>query len=113
MNLIFVYGILRDRLEGNYVGEGTLQGYDMYDMGAFPAIVPGSGVIYGQLWKVQDDELAICDSIEGHPTFYKRTKVNIEDNFGEVHLAQVYVFQNSVNDCERVRHGMYPMRSIL
>jgi len=90
---LFVYGTLKasdnsvrssvlERHGGKYIGRAVLKGkYGMYSLGHFPAVVrmpkEGSAVVYGELWNVPQELLDYCDSIEGHPHFYKRERVPI------------------------------------
>jgi gamma-glutamylcyclotransferase (GGCT)/AIG2-like uncharacterized protein YtfP len=49
-------------------GECKIQG-DLYHVGAFPGLAPGTGIVHGQLWRVwaglERRALAILDLIEG------------------------------------------------
>jgi gamma-glutamylcyclotransferase (GGCT)/AIG2-like uncharacterized protein YtfP len=72
----FVYGTLK---EGGHFAEGfnefrvrsdkaNLQGYNLYDLGWFPGIVPGSGKVIGELHEYEnpDTVLKVMDRIEGY-----------------------------------------------
>jgi gamma-glutamylcyclotransferase (GGCT)/AIG2-like uncharacterized protein YtfP len=54
----------------------------MLDLGPFPAVVEhqdddiGVGKIYGEVYLVDEDTLYTLDCIEGHPSFYRRRKVD-------------------------------------
>lgn len=72
--LFFVYGTL---LEGfsNYnrilkgktvsIREAKIEGFDMYSVGFFPAIVPGEGTVFGEV-------------IEVDPAVYEETKMRLD-----------------------------------
>ena len=53
-------------------------GADLYDLGAYPAAVPGEGTLHGDLLQIEPAALSITDRIEGHPTFFRRTRVTVQ-----------------------------------
>lgn len=95
---VFVYGTLRPPqpnttpADSRYYPEvarcvktvtpAWLPAADVFDAGSYPAIIRGSGVVYGELLGVQPRALEIMDRIEGHPTFYKRERVQVETDHG-------------------------------
>ena len=91
-HMVFVYGTLlrgesNHRLLKNaeFVGEGrTAPEYDLVDLGAFPGMVSGRNTaIKGEIFGVNDDTLEALDRLEGHPGFYRRTKLKLA-GFGTV-----------------------------
>ncbi len=60
----------------------TLNGAQLYDLGAFPAVVPGEGIVQGDLIQVDPTALPIADRIEGHPAFYRRAAVTVQTASG-------------------------------
>lgn len=111
---IFVYGtlmkgqrnhdaFLRDE---SFVGTGTIEGYDMYDLGSFPGITGGTGKVYGEVYRVTPEELKRIDRLEGEGFLYKkvRTSVRMADS-SEMH-AFVYMYLQDVAGCEQLR-GKY------
>lgn len=83
---VAVYGSLlaglhnHDWLEGSRLIDGDgLRDFVMFDLGSFPAIVPGAGGrVYVEVYEVSDEVLTGLDSLEGHPNFYIRTPVRTE-----------------------------------
>ena len=98
---VFVYGTLKQgygnhRLLANseYCGPAAFvtNEHTLRDLGAFPGVVAlpprpkdDQGVyigrlflykIEGELYKVTDEELKALDRLEGHPSFYTRTRTN-------------------------------------
>ncbi len=84
MELVAVYGTLKQgqynhpvlsRQGAEYIGTDILYGWAMYDLGAFPCVVPMklSGSIVVEVYKVSD--LRATDRLEGYPGFYDRTQV--------------------------------------
>jgi gamma-glutamylcyclotransferase (GGCT)/AIG2-like uncharacterized protein YtfP len=93
--LVAVYGSLRQGF-GNHqrflshlkpLGLDLIEGWDMYSLGAFPAIVGGSGAVVVEVYDVDDNTLRMLDGLEGFPHFYNRSQVSTE--YGE---AWVYHF---------------------
>ena len=83
-NQVFVYGTLKrnNRVRGLdqfgdavFVGlaETTDSQYDLWCLGAFPAIsLNGNNTIKGEVWRVNDAVMDQLDMIEGYPAFYRR-----------------------------------------
>jgi gamma-glutamylcyclotransferase (GGCT)/AIG2-like uncharacterized protein YtfP len=108
---VFVYGSLKRGHPNNVVlksctgaqciGVDYIEGkFDLLDFGPFPALawdddVKGDNKVYGEVWAGDEEMLAACDLLEGHPTFYKRQKVWTKLN--EVR-AWVYVINNDWRD---------------
>ena len=115
INTLFVYGTLKqDEARGSLFGSwmnktlfdvkaATVQA-DLYDLGVFPAIVPGKGTVYGEAVTVKNPALMkhlvnTVDMIEGysgdpeHPeNMYVRKKVPVCLATGEVVEAYAYFF---------------------
>ncbi len=78
---LFVYGTLKkgqpnhELLEAEiregfaeYLGEGTLQGFVLYDRGNFPVAVPGPGTVHGECYRIPRELLVgELDQREGFP----------------------------------------------
>ncbi len=94
--LVFVYGTLRQGQNnhhllaqsewlGNYA---TPPIYSLYDLGAYPAVIEGHSVLYGEVYRVDDKTLQQLDLLEDVPVTYRREQ--IETQFG---LAWIYFYQ--------------------
>ncbi len=82
-DLLWECGSDHCRYLGNF--STSLAIFEMRNMsGSYPLVFQTeeshAGVIDGELYEVSDSVLANLDMLEGHPTFYKRTAVDI-DNF--------------------------------
>ncbi|NJN14233.1 MAG: gamma-glutamylcyclotransferase [Planctomycetes bacterium] len=105
--LLAVYGLLRrgERLSGilresRLLETTTLPGFDLYDLGDYPAAVPGTGGITVEVYELPGDSLlALLDEAEGvHevPPLYRRERV------GEWHL---YLYARPLVGSPRIPSG--------
>lgn len=115
---IFVYGTL---MKGefnhsilssphvNYLKNGiTKRNYTLYNLGAFPGMVAnGSNSVVGEIYEVDDFTINMLDGLESHPTFYKRTKIELQG--GE--KVQTYILNESyLEGCEIIKSGDWKSR---
>jgi gamma-glutamylcyclotransferase (GGCT)/AIG2-like uncharacterized protein YtfP len=115
---IFVYGTLmkgqsnhnRFLANATYLGEGELDNYRIFDLGYFPGIVKGDGVVYGELYEVSDSELDDIDRLEGEGSLYLKTPVAVHISGDKTVLSDVYVYNRDVAGCEEVK-GKYGVKS--
>ena len=98
---VFVYGSLMRGLplhgalaEAQYLGEGELFGFRLYDLGPYPGIraTPNEGVILGELYAVSQADLRRLDAIEGEGHLYRRTEVATLSEDGDITRAFTYVY---------------------
>lgn len=112
--LVFVYGSLK-RAEANHpqmagcrwLGEAQLEGLALYDLGPFPMAVPtddpGSR-LHGELYAVDDEQLARLDRFEGAPRLYQRQRHHLHDG----RAVWVYVGRSrQVRHVQRIRSGRW------
>lgn len=111
-NKVFVYGTLRQGngnhqlLEtANLVGTGKTCGehYTMISLGGFPAVyLTGDVPIIGELYdQVDERTMNRLDMLEGYPSFYNRTEVEVIID-GEPDTAWMYYFEG---DARHARYG--------
>jgi len=127
---LFVYGsLLSDRpahavyLSGpdcHLLGKAVLGGYDLYDLGPYPAILrrPHAGVfpapapacVYGECYRIGPDTLRQIDEYEGEGSLYdrRRVAVRIEDRSFE---AYTYLFRRDISADQRVALGLQPWKA--
>lgn len=93
---VFVYGSLKKGF-GNHewclgkadmLGEAeTLPQYSLFSLGSFPGVRKGGvTAIQGELYDVSRDELDSLDSLEGHPSFYKREVIETSEGEAWIYL---------------------------
>jgi len=120
--LIALYGTLRDAelrrslgLAGRVrrLGRFRLQGI-MYDLGPYPALAPGKGVVHGELYELLDKgALAIMDDFEEYDAKrpklspYLRERWRLTDPDVE---CWVYVYNRPVRGLTRVLGGDWVAR---
>lgn len=116
--MIFVYGTL---LKGEYnhnlmtssrfikYGE-TLPGYDLFDLGAYPALAEGgSGAVKGEVYEVAREDLKLIDSLEGHPDWYERKQVALKDGS----VVETYIMpRHDINDYPIIDSGDWRKRRV-
>ena len=61
----------------------------LYNLGAYPGATRGNGVVRGDLLTVRSEAMAIMDRIEGHPTFFRREKVEVQTDNG---LTKAWIY---------------------
>jgi gamma-glutamylcyclotransferase (GGCT)/AIG2-like uncharacterized protein YtfP len=87
-HLVFTYGTLL-RGEANhdllararFVAEARTQPcFELFDLGPFPAMsARGQTAVVGEIYAVDDATLVRLDRLEGHPSFYQRTRIRLDD----------------------------------
>lgn len=101
--LVAVYGSLKSGFHNHRllekskkVGEQQVEGWEMYSLGGFPAVVPSSNFndkVSVEVYSVDDETFKNLDRLEGYPHFYDRIKVKTQQ--GD---AWMYYFQYPPND---------------
>jgi len=105
---VLVYGTLmkgesnHGYLENStYLGTTLLAGYDMYDVGWYPAIVEGKGLAVCEAYQVPLEDMPAIDALEGEGSLYTKKCERITLN-GETTFAYVYVFLRDVSDLKKI-----------
>jgi len=57
----------------------TAPGFDLFDLGSYPAMTEGEGVVHGELYEVEDALLPRLDAYEEHPEVYRRRFIHLAD----------------------------------
>lgn len=113
VDVVAVYGSLREGLHNHVVlghsekvGDGKLEGFGMYTLGAFPVL---SGVgriteVVVEVYKVTPKTMLRLDMLEGYPHFYTRSIVDVIVG-GKVVKAWVYHIDDEFNEEDFVKSG--------
>ena len=108
MNRLFVYGTLKKGFhnafylqEARFLGAFTTEPvYSMYSFGSYPAVSEfGNTAIEGEVYDINDAQLAMTDRLEWYPDFFQR--VMIDTSFGK---AWMYVVSEQLCD-DKVKIG--------
>ena len=107
--LVFVYGTLMSG-EANHhylqnsanLGLAVIEGYDMYDVGAYPAIIAGDGLIIGEVYSVSKKDLESIDMLEGEGNLYLKKCETVTDAKGNTAFAFVYVYLGDCSNLEKI-----------
>ena len=105
---VFVYGTLLSG-EANHhylknstcLGNAYIEGYDLYDVGYYPAIVAGDGLVIGELYRVSKEDLPSIDRLEGEGTLYAKRCERVILN-GNATFAFTYIYLRDVTGLERI-----------
>jgi gamma-glutamylcyclotransferase (GGCT)/AIG2-like uncharacterized protein YtfP len=108
---VIVYGLLRKGQSmahlmagARSVGRVDVEGYDLLNMGPYPAAVPGDGGIVGELYSLPTDSmLALLDEAEGvhaEPPLYYRESVD-----GRGKPAWIYVYARDPECAPKIPSG--------
>jgi gamma-glutamylcyclotransferase (GGCT)/AIG2-like uncharacterized protein YtfP len=74
----------------------------LYDLGPYPALVPGDDLVRGELWHLDPGDLpetlekldAVEGCVEGTGDQYTRVAIECQDKNGRTHRAYAYQFAN-------------------
>jgi gamma-glutamylcyclotransferase (GGCT)/AIG2-like uncharacterized protein YtfP len=124
-NYLFAYGTLIPGCEPAsmtsvcsrmaLVGEATVRGA-LYDLGSFPGVVEGDGVVRGIVLRVPPDAWAAMDAYEGCPLpggedgLFKRIMTRATLANGETLDCWVYVYARDVRGHRIVESGDWRRR---
>jgi gamma-glutamylcyclotransferase (GGCT)/AIG2-like uncharacterized protein YtfP len=97
-----------------YVGRGSIEAI-LFDLGIYPAAVPGEGRVWGELFETDEPDLVLAglDSIEGYRpgdpehSLYTRVEspVTLED--GRTLPAWVYFYNAPLGQASQIPSGDY------
>lgn len=115
----FVYGTLK-KGHGNhrllerseFVGNGEIKGFSLYDLGPFPAVIDSKDaceVVVGELYEIDEQTLVAMDRLEGEGFLYKRRQVNVSVCENELD-AFVYVFLRDLRNAKKIEKEWRPLR---
>ncbi|NBO92570.1 MAG: gamma-glutamylcyclotransferase [Planctomycetia bacterium] len=108
--LLFVYGTLkRDGvrhpalLGATFVGLATTRPcYSLFDLGSYPGMKRGDGVVHGELYEVDQRSIPHLDAVEGAPNLFRLEEIEITGG-----PAWAYLFVPEVDDRLRILNGIW------
>ncbi|ADQ05456.1 AIG2 family protein [Caldicellulosiruptor owensensis OL] len=103
---LFVYGSLLSHNSHNYllngckfIGKAVLEGYGLYKVSWYPAIVPKEGSkVLGEVYEVNETLIEKIDNFEDEGELYRRQEVDVILNNGNVFRAWTYVYLLDVDE---------------
>lgn len=106
---VFVYGTLMENQANHHylenstcLGPAVIEGYDMYDVGWYPAVTEGENIIPGELYLVPQKDMPSIDMLEGEGSLYLKKCETVTYANGKTSFAFVYVFLGDVSDLKKI-----------
>lgn len=106
---VFVYGtLMKGETNHHYLensiclGPAVIEGYDMYNVGWYPAITTGDNMIVGELYQVPKEDMFAIDMLEGEGHLYIKKCETITIDGGKTALAFVYIYMKDCSNLERI-----------
>ena len=116
-NYVFTYGTL---LKGernhhlinddDFVSEGMIKNYKMFNLGTYPGIESGDGIVLGELYLVDDNTLKMLDDLEEAGFLYLRKTTMVYTSETKLE-AYVYVYNQEVNNPKYLGDGVYSWKN--
>jgi len=116
---LFVYGTLLRGLSraqvlrgAQFLGPGLVEGR-LYDLGQYPGLRPGSGLVVGEVWEVNALTLQRIDRIEDYEprdpsgSLYRRIDVQVRTFSGTLLHASTYEYNRRPPTRAMIQHGDY------
>lgn len=118
MHLVSVYGSLKkghinhSLIHGSqYIGDETISGLKMYDLGLFPGVVKDKdqdNFVLVEVYEVSSETLKALDTLEGYDendienSFYKR--ITIRTQWGKTWF---YLFNRNIRNAKEIISGSW------
>lgn len=110
---IIVYGSLR-RKQGNshwmtnaqWLGDHKLEGFELYDLGLYPAAIPGEGTIYCEVYRINSSILSELDELKSNTKDYRRELISTP--YGS---AWIYLYKLPLEGVSRIESGDWLKRN--
>ena len=116
---LFIYGTLMPglRLEAEmqgarFLGAAQVPGR-LVDVGRYPGLLPGDGSVSGEVYEVDDAQLARLDGVEGivpgnrKASQYWREEVTVTAGPLQGRRVQTHLYNRPVEACVPIPHGDY------
>ncbi len=118
-NTVFVYGTLCQGFSNHcylatskFLGKGRTKDKFALYVNGIPFVVMREPIsqIHGEMYEVDDTTLQTLDSLEGHPSWYKRKEVEIILDDGSHSTVIAWLYFNKDNSGKLVSSGIYSSR---
>ncbi|ARM77025.1 gamma-glutamylcyclotransferase [Acidianus manzaensis] len=118
---LLAYGSLRYGFELHhflkscrFVGIAFAEGYKMYDIGNYPGVIKGDGIIWGEVYEVDENLIRLLDEVEdfkGRPDdlYVRETTTVFFDQKRKYRLNNVYLYRYNqiIDDKHEIEDGDY------
>jgi gamma-glutamylaminecyclotransferase len=108
---LFVYGTLKRGGSMHWIlqdfpflGRAKAKGFVLYDLGPCPAMVPGAGLVYGEVYEVPEEAFQALDWVEGVPFLYRRELIEVVFEDGLPLKAWAYIYNGNVKGLPRIEN---------
>lgn len=126
MAKIFTYGTLlrgrhnhyvMEQARGKFIGQAKIKNKDLYfafSRNSFPAMVEGKGVVYGEVFEVDEKGVEILDRLEGYMkkdeknSMYLRRKAKVTLKNGEEVWVSYYLWNRRIYPELKIEDGRFP-----
>lgn len=113
---VFVYGTLMKGMSrhsemedgGRFYCKGNVKG-ELYDMGNYPGMIPGEGIVFGEVYKASDmfqmiQRLDWIEGAGGNNSLFTRTIQEVETDEGII-WAYVYHYAQPLDSFKQIKSG--------
>jgi len=83
-----------------WLGDHTVESFQLVSIGHYPGAVPGEGKVLGEVYRIDASTLAELDALRTQGGEYRRQL--IQTPYGS---AWMYVYQRSVENLTRIESG--------
>lgn len=118
-DLLFIYGTLLPGLRlahemqgAEPMGTAQVRGY-LYDIGSYPGLTDGDGLVKGEIYRVTPEHLQRLDVVEDvvsgdrSASLYCREPIEVVSGPFALQFVWVYRFNRTVNGLRRIPEGDY------
>jgi gamma-glutamylcyclotransferase (GGCT)/AIG2-like uncharacterized protein YtfP len=109
---LFVYGTLKRGgsrhwilKDFSFLGHALAKGFVLYNLGPYPAMVYGDGVVYGEVYEVSEEILRELDWVEGTPFLFRRELIEVVLENHTPLRAHTYLYNRKVEGASLVPSG--------
>lgn len=101
LKLVFVYGtLLQGERNHHFLNRAPfalayLENCKLFNLGSYPGIIEGEGVILGELYRINDVDLKRLDYLEDNGDLYCRKEVLVK-TLTKDYQAYVYVYNKEI-----------------
>ena len=118
-NYVFTYGTLLkgERNHYNYLSDedficdGFIDGFVMFNLGRYPGIYEGEGLVLGELYLVDEKTLAKLDYLEEEGSLYIRKTTKVYSS-NKTYEAFVYIYNLHEDNPTYLGDGLYSWKKL-